>query len=460
MLTTAYATGTTTSIFPSKGVHGTCIDCGEEVISKCGPINADHFAHKPGANCNTRFHDNKSEWHIRWQHTINPTIPGENVEVTIKSNDLVKRADMINKANYVVEFQHSHLPLDERLEREEHYKNMIWVVHKDRVGSRTWKKRRGGITRVFFNGDDDRILWVSDTVVRDPDIGMYFRNCGITKDHFIKTVINNPRYNTLCIRVMERRWARRVEALLVPMSAAFEFLNGEYEKIEQIEKDRKERIAMRDPKLLLDLLRGFSDYETYDPNCYHSRWIKHTEFSLWDLNRMRMESELKARMGTRDPQELFELLNMTSSIVAEREHGVRNGWMWVSRWDIELEFLEHVVDYHDKTELTTRDPQPFLEVLNRNADDENAALQANKHEWLKSASRDLECQCLDRLEEHYRCINEEITRKQTATLDKETEERIRIDLLRIKGTNQEAAEAARERLKHLGVVTDPVGETA
>jgi len=314
MLTTAYAIGTTTAIFPSKGIHATCIDCKQEVISKCGPINADHFAHRPGVVCNTRFHDNKTEWHINWQHTIDPAMPGVNVEVPIEKDGSIKRADLISKSNYVIEFQHSHLPKDERIEREKHYKNIIWVVHTDRENSKTWLYPTCGV-KIFFNGDDDRVRWGP---TKHKNGSRPFR---ITKEKFIKLVINNPRYQDKIFQTIEQRQKRKRESPkyynvcytgydsddsrlnpnfdviymhdLHPICCAFFFLNWEifkYELSERRNKEIQEKEAIeqrkiRDPELLQQLLKISDNIKIEENIIEHNRWVNDINQELENHNK-------------------------------------------------------------------------------------------------------------------------------------------------------------------------------
>jgi competence CoiA-like predicted nuclease len=40
-------------ILPSKGLKGTCFECGEELISKCGDIKTWHWSHTSDTNCDS-----------------------------------------------------------------------------------------------------------------------------------------------------------------------------------------------------------------------------------------------------------------------------------------------------------------------------------------------------------------------------------------------------------------------
>lgn len=194
MMTTALALDKQTEIFPAKGIHGFCLTCGNEVISKCGTIVSHHFAHTIDSDCGRNFHDHKSEWHRAWQLTVDPQTPGKTVEVIVSANKEIKRADVISNSGFIIEFQHSHLPVTEREGRENHYKNMIWVVHSDKEQSRTWKKNTS--IRVFYNGDNNTVYWYP----RSSSLKLT-----IQKQDFIDFVINNPFFTLGGFGVKEKR---------------------------------------------------------------------------------------------------------------------------------------------------------------------------------------------------------------------------------------------------------------
>ena len=49
-----------------KGDKGTCPSCGSELISKCGEIKINHWAHKRTKNCDLWW-ENETEWHRSWK---------------------------------------------------------------------------------------------------------------------------------------------------------------------------------------------------------------------------------------------------------------------------------------------------------------------------------------------------------------------------------------------------------
>ena len=136
----AYDESTNKPITAIRGVSAFCPICKEPVIPKCGKLVAPHFAHKSKNDCASEKYDRKTPWHYRWQNKIINPVPGVNVEVPIKG-EYLKIADVVTPSGIVIEFQHSPLTLEERLLREKHYKNMIWVIHRSIEERRIWKTR-------------------------------------------------------------------------------------------------------------------------------------------------------------------------------------------------------------------------------------------------------------------------------------------------------------------------------
>lgn len=176
---TAFFAGTKTLSVPVKGKNFICPDCGKPLIQKCGSIRINHFAHPVSTECDSsKFYDGISEWHINWQYSINNPLPGINIEVPICKNEYKKRADLVTSTGLIIEFQKSPLPIEERLNRELHYENLIWIVHTDIQNSKTWKNKSDN--PVFFNNI----------------LGLYDLSYSfiIPRDRFVRSVINNPHY--------------------------------------------------------------------------------------------------------------------------------------------------------------------------------------------------------------------------------------------------------------------------
>lgn len=191
---TAYKEGTKDLIFPTRGMKGICPYCEKPLVTKCGFIKLHHFAHKPGAECvSNKYHDGISDWHIEWQYMIDYPMPGVNVEVPLNNKEYQKRADLVTPSGYIIEFQKSPLPLEERLLREKHYQNMIWVVHEDLFRSRIWKEGIGDKPVLF---DISGYLWSKN------------EGFSIKKDKFIQSVINGPFFNQHAWNVLKERGSR------------------------------------------------------------------------------------------------------------------------------------------------------------------------------------------------------------------------------------------------------------
>lgn len=114
----------------SKGAKGFCQSCGAEVIAKCGEFKINHWAHKKIRQCDTWW-ETETEWHREWKGNF----PFEWQEV-IQFDRLTNEkhiADVRTDKGLVVEFQHSHINPVERRQREDFYKNMIWIVDGTRL---------------------------------------------------------------------------------------------------------------------------------------------------------------------------------------------------------------------------------------------------------------------------------------------------------------------------------------
>lgn len=102
------------------GLEAVCPVCEEEVYARCGDLNRWHFAHKNLKECDT-WSEGETEWHIGWKKRVSK----ENAEVTIGSH----RADIRLNNGLVIELQNSPIGPKEIMEREYHYKNMIWLFN-------------------------------------------------------------------------------------------------------------------------------------------------------------------------------------------------------------------------------------------------------------------------------------------------------------------------------------------
>jgi competence protein CoiA len=111
-----------TEAFP--GGRGICPQCKADTIAKCGTRIIHHWAHAQNKNCDPWW-ENETEWHRNWKNQF----PMNWREVTHIANDgEIHRADIKTKSGLIIEFQHSNISDQERISREEFYKNIIWVI--------------------------------------------------------------------------------------------------------------------------------------------------------------------------------------------------------------------------------------------------------------------------------------------------------------------------------------------
>jgi len=112
--------GNRITAFP--GAYGAkCLGCGGDVISKCGRINAWHWAHDV-ADCDS-WSEGETEWHLGWKSLILP----QYCEVIRNRGRIIHRADIARKDGAVLELQHSPISTDEIESRESFYGNMAWL---------------------------------------------------------------------------------------------------------------------------------------------------------------------------------------------------------------------------------------------------------------------------------------------------------------------------------------------
>jgi competence protein CoiA len=114
----------------SKGAKGICPSCGSELTTKCGPDRINHWAHKKGSTCDPWW-ENETEWHRSWKNNY----PEDWQEFTLSDNQTGEKhiADIRTDYELVIELQHSHIDLEERISRETFYKKMVWIVDGTRL---------------------------------------------------------------------------------------------------------------------------------------------------------------------------------------------------------------------------------------------------------------------------------------------------------------------------------------
>ena len=120
-----YAIVNNQKVEADKGLKGFCPICQQPVIAKCGTYKINPWAHKSIMHCD-KWWENETEWHRQWKDTF-PKEWQEIVSIDEKTGEK-HIADIQTSSGMVVEFQHSNISEEERISRENFYKNMIWIV--------------------------------------------------------------------------------------------------------------------------------------------------------------------------------------------------------------------------------------------------------------------------------------------------------------------------------------------
>lgn len=112
-----------------KGLLGSCIGCGQQMIAKCGQIKVKHWAHKSKCQCD-HWWENETEWHRKWKNHF----PVECQEGRFQAeNGEWHIADVKTLQGWVLEFQNSPISIEERESRDAFYKKIVWVVNSTRL---------------------------------------------------------------------------------------------------------------------------------------------------------------------------------------------------------------------------------------------------------------------------------------------------------------------------------------
>jgi hypothetical protein len=114
----------------APGLSGICPLCNVPVVAKCGNIRVHHWAHSGERNCDPWW-ERETQWHRDWKNKFDT----ECQEIVLFDNQSGEKhiADVRTSHGLVIEFQHSYLRPDERLSREQFYKNIVWVVDGSRL---------------------------------------------------------------------------------------------------------------------------------------------------------------------------------------------------------------------------------------------------------------------------------------------------------------------------------------
>lgn len=109
-----------------------CPACKGAMIQKRGNINAHHFAHKAGKECDPWYAGKLSPWHIKMQNQFDKST--REIVIWNQARTEYHVADIVLQANekkFVVEFQHSPISQKEFISRTKFYiecdYTVIWV---------------------------------------------------------------------------------------------------------------------------------------------------------------------------------------------------------------------------------------------------------------------------------------------------------------------------------------------
>ena len=108
------------------GLRGTCPECEQPVIARCGEIRVWHWAHKVSSHCDSRW-ANEGPWHRDWKNEF-PAEWQEFRHVDAKTGER-HWADVQTEHGWVLEFQHSYIKPEERRSRDAFYQKLVWVVN-------------------------------------------------------------------------------------------------------------------------------------------------------------------------------------------------------------------------------------------------------------------------------------------------------------------------------------------
>lgn len=132
MISTAFCAETKSYIHISatdKSIHKTFFcPLGHQLMAKKGAQMVHHYSHFPNTTCTLyQTHNNKTEWHKRWQSLFTHT------EIDFHDEKGTKRADILTHNEIpkktVIEIQYSPITSPEIKRREEIYPGLIWIFH-------------------------------------------------------------------------------------------------------------------------------------------------------------------------------------------------------------------------------------------------------------------------------------------------------------------------------------------
>lgn len=139
----------------SPKLHGICLNCDREVISKCGSLRVWHWSHIGELQCD-HWWEPETEWHRNWKACF-----PEDWREQVYHADSGERhiADVKAYGGMVLEFQHSPISPEERQSREAFYRQMVWVVDGLRL-KRDWPSFREALSYAHRMGPDGALRWM------------------------------------------------------------------------------------------------------------------------------------------------------------------------------------------------------------------------------------------------------------------------------------------------------------
>lgn len=113
-----------------SGERGICPLCGADMVAKVGEVRVPHWSHVGKRVCDD-WYQPKGPWHLYWQNKF----PKDWQEVVVLRGCEKHIADIKTSYDAVVEVQWSPITPEEINERENFYKNMLWIVGMNRIDS-------------------------------------------------------------------------------------------------------------------------------------------------------------------------------------------------------------------------------------------------------------------------------------------------------------------------------------
>ena len=134
-------------ILPTKQARALCPGCEQPVIARCGDVNADHWAHLSGCECDP-WHEPETRWHVNWKMQFEEQ-SREVVMPPHRADLCATRVHTEREARTVIELQHSPIEPAEIKERE--------IFYFGACGDMRWVIDAREITQNFQFGNSDKL---------------------------------------------------------------------------------------------------------------------------------------------------------------------------------------------------------------------------------------------------------------------------------------------------------------